>query len=75
VTYTGAWPAAVAILYPDLAVPMSGTPTPDRVSFLQIVMTQASSGKAFKMFGTTFNNAARQTDYTGGWNGFGLYYQ
>ena len=50
----------------------SGTPTPDRVSFLQIVTTQASSGKALKMFGTSFNFAARQTDYSGSWNGFVL---
>lgn len=75
VTYTGAWPATVTTLYPDFAVPMSGTPRPDRVSFLQILVTQASSGQAFKMFGTTFNHAARQRDYTGDWNGFGLYYQ
>jgi hypothetical protein len=75
VTYTGAWPPTVAALYPDLVVPMIGIPTPDKVSFLQIVATQASSGKAFKMFGATFNNAARQTDYTGDWNGFGVYYR
>jgi hypothetical protein len=75
VSFTGTWPAAVAVLYPDLAVPMIGTPKPDRVSFLQIVMTHASMGKALKMFGTTFNYAARQTDYTGDWNGFGLYSQ
>jgi hypothetical protein len=75
VTYAGVWPAAAKVLYPDLAVPMLGSPTPDRVSFLQIVATQASSGKALKMFGTTFNYAARQTDYTGDWNGFGLYFR
>jgi hypothetical protein len=75
VTYTGAWPATVSALYPDLAIPMIGIPTPDKVSFLQIVATQASSGRAFKMFGTTFNNASRQTDYTGDWNGFGVYYR
>ena len=73
VVYTGAWPAAVGALYPDLPVPMSGTPTPDRVSFLQIVTTQASSGNALKMFGTTYNHAVRQTEYAGNWNGFALY--
>ena len=73
VVYTGAWPAAVGVLYPDLRVPMTGTPTPDRVSFLQIVSTQASVGRALKMFGTTYNYAVRQTDYAGSWNGFALY--
>ena len=32
-------------LYPALTVPMIGTPTPDRVSFLQIVTTQALHGR------------------------------
>ena len=75
VTYTGAWPAAVARLYPDLRVPLAGNPVPDRVSFLQIVTTQAETGRGLKMFGTTFNYAARQSDYSGAWNGFALYSQ
>jgi hypothetical protein len=75
VTYTGAWPATITPLYPNLRVPLSGNPTADRVSFLQIVTTQATSGQALKMFGTTYNFAARQTDYSGAWNGFALYAQ
>jgi hypothetical protein len=75
VTYTGTWPATVARLYPDLRVPLSGNPVPDRVSFLQIVTTQVETGRGLKMFGTTFNYAARQSDYSGAWNGFALYSQ
>ena len=75
VTYTGAWPATVATLYPDLRVPLSGSPTPDRVSFLQIVTPQATTGRALKMFGTTYNFDTRQTDYSGAWNGFALFSQ
>ena len=74
VSYTGGWPAVVGAVYPDFAVPMVGTPAPDRVSFLQIVTTQASSGKPLKLFGTTFNHASRQTDYSGDWNAFGVYH-
>jgi hypothetical protein len=70
---SGGWPGTVTQVHADLRVPMNGTPKPDRVSFLQIAEGPAISGRALRMLGATFNFAARQTDYSGDWNVFGLY--